>query len=83
MSKNIWFKRKKYGWGWTPANAKGWIVSIIYLAALVSYSILSELGYLSFSAMTFILLAVPLTVGFIAICYFKGEKPEWRWGQKN
>ncbi len=20
----IWFKRKTYGWGWTPANAKGW-----------------------------------------------------------
>lgn len=24
MGQRIWFKRKKYGWGWTPANAAGW-----------------------------------------------------------
>ena len=30
-----WFKRKLYGWGWTPARWQGGVVIGVYVVALV------------------------------------------------
>jgi hypothetical protein len=32
----LWFKARRYGWGWTPASAEGWIVTIVAAIALVA-----------------------------------------------
>lgn len=31
----LWFKARRYGWGWTPASAEGWIVTIVVAVALI------------------------------------------------
>lgn len=31
----------------------------------------------------FLPLELILTIGLIAICYLKGEKPSWNWGKKK
>ena len=32
----VWFRARRYGWGWTPASAEGWIVTIIVAIALIA-----------------------------------------------
>ncbi len=31
----LWFKRKLYGWGWTPATWQGWAVIGIFLVSIM------------------------------------------------
>jgi hypothetical protein len=39
---NPWFKPKTYGWGWTPANLKGWLTTI----ALVIFIFANTASYI-------------------------------------
>ncbi len=70
-----WFKRKLYGWGWTPATWQGWLVLFASVALLVlnairidkkSHSVSDTL--INFLPQTFVILMV-----LIAICYKKGR----------
>ena len=27
-SKKLWFKARRYGWGWTPCSIEGWLVTV-------------------------------------------------------
>jgi len=83
MEKALWFKRKKYGWGWTPANAMGWLVLIIYVILISAYPLISVLGQFSFSIVVFLIITFLLTGILFWICFKKGEKPSWSWGGKN
>lgn len=31
-----WFARKKFGWGWGPASWQGWLVTGLYVIALMA-----------------------------------------------
>ena len=79
---DLWFKRKTYGWGWTPANAKGWAVTVgcIVLTMLplwvITDWVVAHVGL--YMVCTFFVASLS-----ILICYWKGEKPEWTWGNKN
>lgn len=71
-----WFPAKTYGWGWgLPARWQGWVVMGGFFVALAAGSPLvakSPLLYVGYS--------LALGVVLIGICYAKGEKPGWRWG---
>ena len=82
MAKELWFKRKSYGWGWTPSNWKGWLVIVVYVLALTEYPLLGVNGYHEFNPTFYVTGVVILTAILIAICYFKGDKPKWQWGKK-
>lgn len=80
----VWFRNKRYGWGWTPDTWEGWlvlvgyVVGIIYLTQTIDPSTHSGGDIL-------IGLCVPalaLTCLMIVICYLTGEKPGWHWGGK-
>ena len=77
-----WFKRKLYGWGWTPATTEGWVVIFVFIGLLIGNGIyfantpMPTSGVLLwFFARTLVLVAL-----VIVICYKKGEKPKWQWG---
>ncbi|HVY01178.1 MAG TPA: hypothetical protein VHA12_00225 [Candidatus Nanoarchaeia archaeon] len=81
-----WFKRKIYGWGWTPVTWQGWIVIILFISVLIINGLYFENKVISngnpseFDLGLFfgsIILSVFLV---IAICYAKCEKPKWSWG---
>ena len=73
-----WFPAKRYGWGWgPPATWQGWVVLVAYigLMAAVAWIVPPERSVVGFVA------AVSgLSLGVIAICWWKGEPPRWRWG---
>lgn len=80
-SQGYWFKRRIYGWGWTPARWQGWLVLAIYLGAL--WYIVKDIAVADMERDIFIFPTVPfifITAILIIVCYAKGEKPKWQWG---
>jgi len=85
MKYPIWFKAKKYGWGWQPATWQAWVILIIYLVAIIilfktnEKHLLNGIDTLLYYTLPFIL----LTALLVFISYKFGEKPGWRWGNKK
>ena len=72
-----WFPAKRYGWGWGPPNGwQGWAV----LAGFVALIAIGGAMTLPQSPVRFIACVVMLSVLLIAVCWWKGEPPRWRWG---
>ncbi len=83
--KKLWFKRKTYGWGWSPCSWQGWAILAMYLFAIFSDFIFIDKNSHSISdtLVSFLLHVYILTVFLIIICYTTGEEPYWQWGEKN
>ncbi|MCK9344869.1 MAG: hypothetical protein M0P64_01935 [Candidatus Pacebacteria bacterium] len=80
-----WFKRKLYGWGWTPATREGWMATIGFVLVLVFLAATSDEPAAT-SLDAFMMLAAPFVVAtiiFLIVCYQKGESPRWQWGIKK
>jgi cytochrome bd-type quinol oxidase subunit 2 len=79
-----WFKRKLYGWGWTPVRWQGWVVIGVYVVALLALalSVDKDANTKQF-VMQFVLPLLLIITTLIIICYRKGEKPKWQWGSKK
>lgn len=76
---NIWFPAKRYGWGWGPPVCwQGWVVFgvwlIVWAGGLAWLLPMDRIGWV----MVFTVVMVSVLVG---ICWWKGEKPRWRWGK--
>lgn len=84
MTKKLWFKAKRYGWGWTPCTFEGWLVIAIFV--LVEWLDFRRLDMYSHSASDtlrpFFIDTFVAAMVLLWICYYKGEKPGWRWGGK-
>jgi len=82
MDKKLWFRAKKYGWGWTPVTWQGWLATGLYtLAIAIIVAVIGD-GFESRGGVTtFFFLLFLITLPFIYICIEKGEKPRWRWGK--
>jgi len=79
-----WFKRKLYGWGWTPATWQGWLITLIYIVLIFSFALtLDENSSDREVAFTFLLPLILLTTTLMYIAYKKGESPRWQWGKKK
>lgn len=84
--KDVWFRAKFYGFGWTPCTWQGWACLLFYLAFLGmgfwdsgQTGANPELLRLKNFAPTFLF----STLILVTVCYFKGEPLRWRWGAKG
>jgi hypothetical protein len=79
----IWFKAKRYGYGWYPGSWEGWLVLLVYIIG--SVAIFYQANPLLYSVRDVLIgIFVPevaLTLLLIIICYLKGEPARWRWGK--
>jgi len=73
----IWFRRKLYGWGWTPSTWEGWVVILVWGILIVLLA--SNVNY--FNIISYLLILVLMSGLLIFVCYKKGEKPRWQWGK--
>ncbi len=82
--KKIWFKRKLYGWGWYPVTWEGWLVTAIYVLAILSFAYTApEMFTIRDWIFSFILPFSLLTIIFVQIAYKYGERPRWQWGRRK
>ncbi len=78
--KDYWFPAKRYGWGWgLPRRWQGWVVMVAFLAVVGGWLAVVAGNPGRFGPLTpaLVLIAGGLLV---AICWWKGEPPRWRWG---
>lgn len=83
----IWFKRRRYGWGWEPATREGWIVLGVWLVAIVvgGLSIIAISGedHPARTAVWWVAYVLLATAALIGVCAATGPWPRWRWGWKD
>jgi SNF family Na+-dependent transporter len=80
----LWFKRKRFGYGWTPVTWQGWLVIAAYVASLVFFANNGK-NFVKTSDIV-IGVVVPIimfTALLILVCIVKGEKPKWQWGRRK
>ncbi len=76
-----WFKRKLYGWGWTPATWQGWTVLGLFLLFMGLQTLLLELtAKTDTDGMLFAANVVLGAIALILVCKITGESPKWQWG---
>ena len=81
-----WFKRRRYGYGWTPVTWQGWLAVVVFLAIVLSSASILEAAerntYSSDMLLYYALIAVAVLL-LLAISFIKGPSPKWRWGSKT
>lgn len=75
-----WFKRKLYGWGWTPVKWQGWLVVAIGVGIFIAGMYVGETDDAPGATLLGFLIMLALIFYF---GYKKGEKPKWQWGEKK
>ncbi len=79
---SVWFPAKRYGFGWGLPNCwQGWVVLLAYLFLATAGSML--LTDSSGIRPSFVFYFIIISALFIVICWKKGEKRGWRWGDKK
>lgn len=77
-----WFKARWFGWGFMPVKWQGWLTICIYIIVLGAIATNVDRHSHSVSD-TLIGISVPFvicTAIFLALCFWKGEKLHWNWG---
>lgn len=76
-----WFKRKIWGWGWTPVTWQGWLSTFVFAAIVIALAIaVGDNPTDKEVALGFFLPFIIVTTAFIRLAYTKGEPPKWQWG---
>lgn len=81
----FWFKRKSYGWGWTPSTWQGWMILALFVAMVIFNAKRLEKMQLpeNIFAINFAIETAILVLILMIICYLTGEDPKWQWGRKD
>lgn len=85
QNKKLWFRAKMYGWGWYPISWQGWVLTLLYIWILMHEALRIDARVHSGSdfLINFSGYFIPLTIALLIVCYTKGERPRWRWGEKE
>lgn len=83
--KPLWFKAKKYGYGWYPVTWQGWSVLAVYVAFVFGSILFIDRNSHSASdtLRPFLILDALATVLLVWICVKTGEPARWRWGEDD
>ncbi|CAN5821964.1 hypothetical protein BH23ACT12_BH23ACT12_02360 [soil metagenome] len=80
-----WFKRWRYGWGFTPVTWQGWVTVVGYIAvviALIPAFLDAPEQVAAKEAGFYVIFVTVATAGLLLVSLGKGPKPKWRWGGK-
>ena len=74
-----WFKRRRYGYGWTPSTWQGWLCVAVFLAAtILPIPLLGDSTTATALYLAWTLLAL---AAFLALTIAKSPTARWRWGK--
>jgi hypothetical protein len=80
MSEEAWFRPKRYGYGATPTNWKGWAFTFDMVALFVAIRLLLLPSY----PVAFVSLLVVWLAVLLVVVNGKCSSPlRWRWGQSG
>lgn len=77
-----WFPARRYGWGWgPPVTWQGWVAVALWAAMVVAGLIL--LRHNPYGQAANIAFVIVMGGVLTLLCYWKGEPPGWRWGDRS
>jgi hypothetical protein len=78
---DIWFPAKRYGWGWgPPVKWQGWVALFVFLGIVLLAPFLFPPTRNLPALLAVVFLA---SLAFGLICWWKGESPGWRSGDRD
>ena len=77
----LWFKRKRYGWGFTPVTWQGWSIVIGYLVTDLVFTFYYMKN--SDDVVWYLVGVGVLTLILIPLSMIKAPKGKWRWGKRD
>ncbi len=82
----MWFRAKRYGWGWTPVTIEGWLVIAGFVAVILASTVAfvhrtRAAAGVGIATILFAVWILLLTGALVTICWMTGERPRWRWGK--
>ncbi len=82
----LWFKNKRWGYGWSPNTKKGWAVTAVYLIVIYGLAELfafqgDELNIVFSLLIGFVVVVVTLILFFVSLRH--APKPKWQWGEEK
>lgn len=80
----LWFKRRRYGYGWTPVTWQAWLLVLLYLVVVIVGAVsiaAAKVPVTSTDALIYLSYIVLATAALIRISILRGPKPKWRWGK--
>lgn len=84
--KKYWFKRRLYGFGWTPVCWQGWATVVLFLIIIIGGSLIlpdkPAMNSFYIEIIYFAMLVVS-TICIVLVSLIKGPKPKWRWGRSK
>lgn len=83
---NYWFKRRRYGHGWTPVTWQGWAITIVFLAVILGSTALlmsTPQHQISTNLWVYFAIIVVDIAGLIYVARLKGPTPKSRWGKSD
>lgn len=81
-----WFKRKLYGWGWTPVTWQGWAITLLFVGFVIWNGIglaaRAEAGVepTRQEMIDFFLKLGVAVLALVVVAWKTGESPRWTWG---
>lgn len=82
--KGYWFKRKLYGYGWTPAKPEGWAVVFSFILLVLGLVLfLEKTGGVDEQPGKFAAVMAAAVALLLAISWKTGEPLRWQWGPKR
>lgn len=78
----LWFKRRRYGYGWTPITWQGWTVVALFLGIVLTSAFRMPEGPSTKDMVSYFVFISTLTIILVTVTYKTGPKPKWRWGKK-
>jgi len=77
-----WFKRKIFGWGWTPASWQGWLTVFVFALVILwmGLSLAANPNPTNTDLLWFFVELLIIIFVLIFISNKKGQKPHWKWG---
>lgn len=85
FGRKIWFKSRRYGWGFAPATWQAWLIMAIWLMLVVVYVVnidnaSESIAQTLLSVLPFVVLMVVILV---MISYRRGENPKLQWRRRK
>jgi hypothetical protein len=79
-----WFKRRRYGYGWTPATWQGWsLLAALIVLVLLPVPFIADDDGAGPEPWGYLFYVFVMVVLFILAAIKKGPTPHWRWGRRD
>ena len=81
----LWFKRRRFGWGWVPASKQGWLTLVAFVAAVGGGGLVMGLTQDDgdfWPVVAYLVFVAGASATLIRVTRAHGPDPHWRWGRK-